>query len=61
MERNGEVGMGTLAHQVTPSRSEWSGGEHVHPPSSGHDSVLRLTEGRQTCRGMKVGIVIVTH
>ena len=32
VERNGEVGMVTLAHQVTPSRREWSGGDHVHPP-----------------------------
>ena len=33
MERNGQVGMVTLAHQVTLSRREWSGGGHAHPPA----------------------------
>ena len=33
MERHGQVGMVNLAHQVTLSRREWSGGDHVHPPS----------------------------
>ena len=33
MDEGAEVGMVTLAHQVTPSKRDWSGGDHANPPS----------------------------
>ena len=33
MDEGAEVGMVTLAHQVTPSKRDWSGSDHAHPPS----------------------------
>ena len=50
MERNGEVGMVTLAHQVTPSRRDWRGGDRVHPPPVAMSRIFLLqkkgTRGR---------------
>ena len=47
MDESGGVGMVTFAHQVTPSRREWSGGDHVHPPSVAMTRIFFLQrEGR---------------
>ena len=47
MDEGAEVGMVTLAHQVTPSKRDWSGGDHAHPPSLAMTRIFFLQrEGR---------------
>ena len=63
MERNGEVGMVTLAHQVTPSKGKWSSGDHVHPPSVAMSRIFLLLFAEERGKGMDIvmGIVSVTR